>query len=149
MPTMYALFLLFVLFLQNVSGLQDEKQNQKCQQIVEPFCSDVGYYNNTIMPNLLNHQNQEEAGNEVNKYYPLVGEKCSRYMQLFLCTVYFPPCTAVERLLPPCKDLCLTAKSDCESVMKVYRFKWPEHWDCAKFPDGTDENNLCIDPRKG
>lgn len=99
--------------------------------------------------NLLNYKTQVDAGNEANKYYPLVGEKCSPYMQLFLCTLYFPPCTAIERVLPPCKPLCLIAKSDCDNVIKAYRFSWPEEWDCEKFPDGTDENHLCVDPRKG
>ena len=29
-------------------------------------------YNETIMPNLLNHQTQEDAGLEIHQFYPLV-----------------------------------------------------------------------------
>lgn len=44
---------------------------EHCEPITVPLCKDI-QYNETIMPNVLNHQNQEDAGLEVLKFYPLV-----------------------------------------------------------------------------
>lgn len=43
----------------------------RCELITIPLCKDI-QYNETIMPNLLNHQKQEDAGLEVHQFYPLV-----------------------------------------------------------------------------
>lgn len=40
-----------------------------CQPISIPLCTDI-QYNQTIMPNLLGHTNQEDAGLEVHQFYP-------------------------------------------------------------------------------
>jgi len=42
-----------------------------CEPITIPLCKDI-QYNMTIMPNLLNHQKQDDAGLEVHQFYPLV-----------------------------------------------------------------------------
>jgi len=43
----------------------------RCEPITIPLCKDI-MYNQTIMPNLLNHKKQEDAGLEVHQFYPLV-----------------------------------------------------------------------------
>ena len=43
----------------------------RCEQITIPLCKDI-QYNETIMPNLLGHQKQDDAGLEVHQFYPLV-----------------------------------------------------------------------------
>lgn len=43
----------------------------RCEPITIPLCKDI-QYNMTIMPNLLNHQKQDDAGLEVHQFYPLV-----------------------------------------------------------------------------
>lgn len=43
----------------------------RCELITIPLCKDI-QYNETIMPNLLNHQKQDDAGLEVHQFYPLV-----------------------------------------------------------------------------
>jgi len=43
----------------------------RCERITIPLCLDI-QYNETIMPNLLNHQRQEDAGQEVHQFFPLV-----------------------------------------------------------------------------
>jgi len=43
----------------------------RCEPITIPLCKDI-QYNETIMPNLLKHQKQEDAGLEVHQFYPLV-----------------------------------------------------------------------------
>lgn len=118
--------------------------HDKCQQITVPFCMDI-QYNTTIMPNLLNHQKQDDAGLEVHQYFPLIKVKCSPDLQFFLCSVYVPVCTILDRPLPPCRSLCLSAKSGCESLMKRFGFDWPENLDCAKYPESSGvDDNLCV-----
>ncbi|TTM85794.1 Myosin light chain kinase, smooth muscle [Bagarius yarrelli] len=42
-----------------------------CQPITIPLCTDIAY-NQTIMPNLVGHYNQDDAGLEVHQFFPLV-----------------------------------------------------------------------------
>lgn len=107
------------------------------------------------MPNLLNHQKQEDAGMEVHQFFPLVKIKCSHDLQFFLCSMYAPVCTILDRAIPPCRSLCLSARHGCEEVMNDFGFPWPEELDCAKFPEsgGTDicvgENNTSSNSGSG
>lgn len=51
--------------------LPGTKPVPRCEPITIPLCKDI-QYNETIMPNLLNHQKQEDAGLEVHQFFPLV-----------------------------------------------------------------------------
>jgi frizzled protein 1/7 len=117
--------------------------HDKCKQITEPLCIDIPY-NKTIMPNKLGHSTQEEAGLEVQQYFPLINIECSPDLQLFLCSVYFPVCTILENPLPPCRSLCLSAKRGCEGVMLKFGFKWPDNLNCEQYPENSD---LCVQNR--
>ncbi|XP_014670138.1 PREDICTED: frizzled-2-like [Priapulus caudatus] len=105
----------------------------RCEPISIPLCQDLPY-NETIMPNLLNHQKQEDAGLEVHQFFPLVKVRCSPDLKLFLCAMYAPVCTVLEDPLPPCRSLCESARTGCESLMNKFGFQWPESLECAKFP---------------
>lgn len=122
--------------------------HDKCQPITVPFCQDI-QYNTTIMPNLLNHQKQEDAGLEVHQYIPLVKIKCSPDLQFFLCSVYVPVCTILDRPLPPCRSLCLSAQNGCEPTMLKFGFTWPQHLDCSQYPEGQDiDGQMCVGENK-
>uniref|UniRef100_A0A672HUP0 Frizzled class receptor 7a n=1 Tax=Salarias fasciatus TaxID=181472 RepID=A0A672HUP0_SALFA len=104
-----------------------------CQPISIPLCSDIAY-NQTIMPNLLGHGTQEDAGLEVHQFYPLVEVRCSADLQFFLCSLYAPVCTVLDRAIPPCRALCERARRGCEALMNKFGFQWPERLRCEKFP---------------
>lgn len=114
----------------------------RCELITIPFCLDIKY-NETIMPNLLNHQKQEDAGLEVHQFFPLVKIKCSHDLQFFLCSMYAPVCTILDRAIPPCRSLCLSARSGCEKLMNDFGFQWPDDLDCAKFPEAGGPD-ICV-----
>ena len=44
---------------------------RRCELITIPMCQDI-QYNMTIVPNLLNHRTQDDAGLEVHQFFPLV-----------------------------------------------------------------------------
>ena len=111
----------------------------KCQPIEIPLCRDI-QYNETIMPNLLNHMTQDEAGLEVHQFFPLVKVQCSRYLKFFLCSMYVPVCTVLEKAIPPCKSLCIEARKGCEELMNKFGFQWPDSLACDRFP----EKGLCV-----
>ena len=113
----------------------------RCEPITIPLCKGIAY-NQTIFPNLMNNQNQEEAGLDVHQYYPLVKVKCSPDIQFFLCAMYAPVCTILEDPLPPCRELCQSAKGGCEDLMKQFGFPWPPGFNCDKFP--TTNSGLCV-----
>ena len=132
----------FFLCAQGYKSKSDETRTQsqeKCEAITIPLCKDM-VYNQTIMPNLLNHKSQDVAGFEVNTFIPLVNADCSPYLKFFLCIVYVPVCTVLETPIPPCRSLCIQARSGCEELMNRFGFEWPETLECSKFP----ENGLCI-----
>ncbi|MFT7816336.1 frizzled-1-like [Arapaima gigas] len=113
-----------------------------CQPISIPLCTDIAY-NETIMPNLLGHTNQEDAGLEVHQFYPLVKVQCSADLKFFLCSMYAPVCTVLEQALPPCRSLCERARQGCEALMNKFGFQWPDSLACEAFPvHGAGE--LCV-----
>ncbi|KAM4689531.1 frizzled-1 [Discoglossus pictus] len=113
-----------------------------CQPISIPLCTDIAY-NQTIMPNLLGHTNQDDAGLEVHQFYPLVKVQCSPELKFFLCSMYAPVCTVLEQALPPCRSLCERARQGCEALMNKFGFQWPDTLRCEKFPvNGAGE--LCV-----
>lgn len=108
-------------------------QHGYCQPISIPLCSQLPY-NQTILPNLLGHSSQEDAGLEVHQFYPLVQVRCSAHLRFFLCSMYAPVCTVLEQAIPPCRSLCELARQGCERLMNKFGFQWPERLQCHNFP---------------
>lgn len=102
------------------------------------LCHDIGYSKMRI-PNLLEHDNLEEATEQASNWNPLIGIRCHPDTQVFLCSLFSPVC--LERLVYPCKSLCEGVQKSCEGYMKRYGFPWPEMFRCDKFPE---DNDLCI-----
>ncbi|XP_052234928.1 frizzled-7-A-like [Dreissena polymorpha] len=124
------------------SELQKSKEKSvgRCEPIKVPMCQGLPY-NETRMPNLLNHTNQEDAGLEYHQFAPLVKLQCSKHLQLFLCTLYAPMCTEHADSIPPCRSLCVKAlRTGCGTLMNKFGFMWPDRFNCDNFP----ENGLCI-----
>ncbi|XP_071513210.1 uncharacterized protein [Panulirus ornatus] len=115
----------------------------RCEHITTPICQDIPY-NTTVLPNLINHNNQEEAALELHQFFPLIEIQCSPDILLFLCSVYIPPCTILEQPLPPCRSLCLSARTGCEPLMVKFGFSWPDSLDCDKFP-ADPRDQVCLD----
>ncbi|XP_035287966.1 frizzled-1-like [Anguilla anguilla] len=147
LPTFFLVFL----GLWGVSGQYGDRgmsipEHGFCQPISIPLCTDIAY-NETIMPNLLGHTNQEDAGLEVHQFYPLVKVQCSPDLKFFLCSMYAPVCTVLEQALPPCRSLCERARQGCEALMNKFGFQWPDSLACESFPvHGAGE--LCVGQNK-
>lgn len=114
----------------------------RCEPITIPFCLGIAY-NETIMPNLFGQQ-QDDAGFEVQQYVPLVKIQCSHDLQFFLCSIFVPVCTIMERPLPPCRSLCVSARNGCESIMNRFQIDWPDNLECSKFPENGQPDQLCV-----
>ena len=117
---------------------------KKCEQIKIPMCQNIGY-NLTSMPNMFNHDTQEEAALEIHQFWPLVEIKCSPDLKFFLCSLYAPMCQPnFKDEVPPCWSVCDRARQGCSHVMFKYGFSWPERMKCEHFPKvGGDK--LCMD----
>ncbi|XP_061144583.1 uncharacterized protein LOC133160692 isoform X2 [Syngnathus typhle] len=102
-----------------------------CQTVTIPLCKDLTY-SQTIMPNILGHATQEEAGLEMYQFAPLVRIQCSPQLKPFLCSVYVPECKAGNRLAP-CKTKCEQARAGCEPLMNTFGFQWPASLNCENF----------------
>merc|ERR1711997_1058107 len=97
-----------------------------------------------MFPNLMGNHEQDEAATQIHQYHPLIKIKCSADIQLFLCSMYAPLCTILDKPLQPCRDLCESARKGCESLMKKFGYNWPEAFECSKFPDGDNSQDVCM-----
>uniref|UniRef100_A0A0L8FPZ8 Uncharacterized protein n=1 Tax=Octopus bimaculoides TaxID=37653 RepID=A0A0L8FPZ8_OCTBM len=113
--------------------------HDRCEPITIPLCKGI-QYNMTILPNILNHQKQDDAGLEVHQFFPLVKVECSPYLRFFLCSMYAPVCTMLDHAIPPCQQMCQQAREGCEKLMNRFGFEWPESLRCEKFP----RSGLCV-----
>ena len=129
--------------IEHVSEQDLLPRHNRCEPITITLCNNI-QYNTTIMPNMLGHHSQEEAGMEVHQFFPLVKVHCSPELHFFLCSVYVPVCTIMDRPLPPCRPLCLSAKHGCEDLMNKFGFQWPDSLDCNKFPLVSTDDELCV-----
>ncbi|XP_066587207.1 frizzled-7-B [Prorops nasuta] len=136
-----------ILFTQiNGYHSKDPAANGRCEPITINLCMNIPY-NETVMPNLLNHQKQEDAGQQIHQFAPLIKVKCSPDLRFFLCTMYAPVCTILKRAIPPCKSLCESARAGCEEVMNSFGYEWPENLECSKLPENGGEE-LCVGTNK-
>ena len=118
-------------------------KDKKCEKIKIPMCQDIGY-NLTYMPNMFNHDTQEEAALEVHQFWPLVEIKCSQDLRFFLCSMYAPMCQPnFKEEVPPCRSICERARKGCAPLMRQYGFSWPDRMNCENFPELGGEK-LCM-----
>lgn len=110
------------------------KRSGRCESISNPICKDIGY-NETVFPNHYRHNNQNEAGYELNQFAPLVKINCSQNVKLFLCALFFPPCTIMDPPIKPCRSVCLSTKEGCESLLLQFGYPWPKDFDCSTLPE--------------
>ena len=121
-------------------------KERKCEKIKIPMCQNIGY-NLTSMPNMFNHDSQEEAALEVHQFWPLVEIKCSPDLKFFLCSLYAPLCLPnIQTEVPPCRSICKRARRGCARLMRQYGFSWPERMKCKVFPKvkGMKMGEICI-----
>ncbi|XP_063529167.1 frizzled-7-B [Cydia strobilella] len=115
----------------------------RCEPITIPLCQQI-QYNQTIFPNLLNHANQKDAGAEIHQFTPLIKVNCSPDLKFFLCSMFAPVCTILDKPIQPCRHLCESARHNCDELMANFGFSWPDYLDCSKFPVATDEHVICV-----
>uniref|UniRef100_A0A0V0J3C8 Frizzled-10-A n=1 Tax=Schistocephalus solidus TaxID=70667 RepID=A0A0V0J3C8_SCHSO len=122
----------------------DDDDLSHCVPIREPVCQGL-QYSETRMPNWVKMTSQEEAAKRMIDYRSLLNINCSHYLNLFLCTIYFPMCTRVlvKSALKPCKPLCVHVRNRCEPIMQQFQFNWPTELACDDLPEPPA---LCIEP---
>ena len=81
---------------------------------------------------------------QVHQFYPLVKVQCSKQLKFFLCTMYVPVCTVLPKAIPPCRSLCIQARTGCETLMNKFGFEWPASLNCDQFPT----EGLCVGENK-
>ena len=123
--------------------MQPSQMVPYCEPINIPMCKDMPY-NGTIMPNILGDKSQQKAELKLNTFIPLLTAECSPDLRFFLCSVYAPVCTELNRAIPPCRSLCLSAKRGCGSIMNKLGFVWPGELECDKFPHEKSSSDLCL-----
>ena len=119
----------------NYNSLSRPSQCEPLNTNILELCRNIAY-NETRFPNFMKQKTQEEAAADTQLYLPLIKINCSPVLKLFLCSLYAPPCVKnYTSTLKPCREMCMKAKSGCESTMqRLVGFNWPEYIDCWRFP---------------
>lgn len=126
---------------------QDRHEGKlRCVDIKPIVCQGLPY-NSTLFPNVVGIATQAEAEQRMTGYQPLLFARCSDFLKIFLCSVYFPMCDnkafRVPRPLKPCTEFCQHVKGRCAPLMNVFNFLWPADLKCDNFPQ---KSNLCLLP---
>ncbi|TGZ65707.1 hypothetical protein CRM22_005748 [Opisthorchis felineus] len=133
-------------FHEIVGSHLTDSSSHRCEPISLALCKGMEYQH-TRMPNMFNHETQEEAGLEAHQFYPLVQINCSEDLRFFLCSIYTPICIeGYPSFLPPCRSICERVKAGCAPVMQHYNFPWPTRMNCAQFPEYNNPDGiLCME----
>lgn len=122
-----------------------QKQNSwNCEKVTIPLCDGVGY-NVTRMPNLLGHESQIQAKEQLNHYQPLIKYGCAKQLKFFLCSAHVPMCTdKIDVQISACRPLCEHVKRLCVPVLKEFGLPWPKNLNCSLFLPKNEGQNMCM-----
>ncbi|CAG0923803.1 unnamed protein product, partial [Notodromas monacha] len=134
-----------VLFSASLSSSFAVPGHGKCEQIHLELCQDIGY-NLTSMPNLIDHETQEDAAVSLETFRPLIKIGCSSKLRIFLCAVHAPMCTEkVETPIGPCRNLCNSVRDKCLPVLEQFGYTWPVALNCSAFPPANNDVHMCME----
>lgn len=120
------------------------RKTWSCEKVTIPLCNDVGY-NITRMPNLLGHETQQQAQQELMQYQPLIKVGCASQLKFFLCSAHVPLCTEkIDIQISSCRPLCEYVKRQCLPVLKKYGLPWPENLNCSLFIPKNEGQKMCM-----
>ena len=128
-----------------VSGIASANL-KKCEVLTIPMCQNLGY-NTTLMPNKFNHRTQKDAALEIDKFSPFVEAGCSPMLQLFLCSLYVPPCdkdNVTGKELLPCRSVCENATAGCLLIIEDYGAKLPWKMKSCELWRSKSDNKTCL-----
>jgi len=109
---------------------------------ISRLCENIGY-NLTQLPNHFNQQNQNDAEQELSQFTSMIQSNCSSLLHVFLCSLYFPPCSDdCDSPIPPCRAVCRAARRDCKPWLKRSGHRWPYKFNCSAFPDPSE--SACV-----
>lgn len=139
---MARVFLFIVLLFKLAST---EPSLRVCEPIRVEMCMGLGY-NVTGMPNLGDHERQNDAVITLRTFQPLIEYGCSAQLKFFLCSVYVPMCTdKVANPIGPCRSLCEKVRSRCYPVLQGFGFPWPIALNCSRFPSENNHEHMCME----
>ncbi|XP_065885412.1 uncharacterized protein [Dysidea avara] len=105
----------------------------KCEPLDKDIICKCRGHNQTYFPND-RFSSQRGAKQQFAEFDDLIRSNCSPHLVSFLCSRYFPPCDPKWPFdyIPPCKELCLEVKQDCEPILRAYG-GWPDELKCNQF----------------
>ena len=108
------------------------------------MCAQFGY-NMTRVPNLLNHQTQVEAYQQLVGYKELLRSNCAQDLLFLLCSYHLPSCQGTRKqimtettsvgdvaLVTPCRGLCERVRDSCLPLLQRYGYDWPWSMQCDR-----------------
>ncbi|XP_033634047.1 uncharacterized protein LOC117295480 isoform X2 [Asterias rubens] len=88
-------------------------------------------------------KSQKKALRKIRPYVSLLrkGKDCKKFLKPFACAVYVPACDDSEemRTIPPCRELCHQANTNCMLGFQDLGVLWPSEFNCELFPMSTED----------
>ncbi|XP_038071343.1 uncharacterized protein LOC119740207 isoform X2 [Patiria miniata] len=127
-----------------------QRQSGSCEPITINTCTGSGVIHQytsvpITLPNgpgpdagFTTYRNQKKALQGRRQLVSLLkGRKhkaCREYMKPFVCAAFLPACNENGDAVPPCMELCLATKANCQVSMEDLGLEWPDELDCDVFP---------------
>lgn len=121
------------------------EKKDKCEPLKYKPCLRMNY-NRTLFPNYMGNRKQSEAEMDANALLPLTEMGCSSDVLYFMCSIYYPVCNSLGRIIPPCRQLCENVHSGCSKIIKRLGFQWPDKLKCDQFP--RIKTDICVFPNE-
>ena len=122
----------------NITPTRSLQVSGHCARISK-VCENLGY-NFTHVPNHFSQKYQDDAEHEYSQFTSLIQSNCSAVLRVFLCAMYFPPCSNdCDSPTPPCRSVCRAARRDCEPLLKRSGMKWPYKFKCNNLPAPNEQ----------
>nr|XP_039266083.1 uncharacterized protein LOC120341610 [Styela clava] len=134
---------------------EDEKNCRRCEPVQLDVCRDASY-NVTAFPNFLDHRVQAKtaASPEYTLFSAIVKTRCHPFLRQLGCSILAPPphlntwrgkrlqcsmnITGMPAYTPPrllpCRELCQSIRSSCESTLRSVSLSWPAFLSCGPMP---------------
>nr|XP_039262108.1 LOW QUALITY PROTEIN: uncharacterized protein LOC120338224 [Styela clava] len=146
MSLFFPMFLLMTMPLISKALMHPRGRPSQCVKIENSACR--GNYNYTTFPNILGHEDHDEASRRFDEFNPLTDTECSPHVKFFLCSLHFPMCVPqIPFGIPACRAMCEEVRRKCEPHMNIFNLNWPETIQCEKLPDHTSMQ--CMHPPQG
>ena len=116
-----------------------------CVSFHSEICANFNYTHACLDPD----EDPKYVEERLEGYKLLIESQCHPCLLKFLCFSYYPFCfPGVDKVVRPCRSLCLDVKDACLGLIEAAGYKWPLELNCSLYPSSRNECLPCEDVKE-